>query len=204
MVGTLHNGDWMRTDRDWIRFDESQTMELYASPSRLVWGAAVVLTALAAAAWTLTNDDTPPFLHLCAWAGIVGLPLVLALILVRAVAIRRPVIVLSSDGFTDVRISSLAIPWSLVQEVSVGAIRGTSYSSGTEALFLYLPASSWQNLPLRRLVRWMLPQILKRTHRLEGLCIGHGEFAMPFNTFCAVVITYAEAHGVSVNPIAER
>ena len=178
-------------------------MELYASPSRLLRGAAVVLAGLAAAAWTLMND-TPPFVYLCAWAGIVGCLFVLALILVRALAIRRPVIVLSSDGFLDARISLVAIPWSLVQEVSVGTIRGTSYSSGTEALFLYLPASSWQNLPLKRLVRWMLPQILRRTRGLEGLCIGHGEFAMPLNTFSAVVITYAEAHGVRVNSIAER
>jgi hypothetical protein len=204
MAGTLHNGVWVRTDRDWIRFDANQAMELRASPIRLIRGAALVSIGLGAVAWTLAKDDMPPIVYLCAWAGIIGCLFVLALILVRALAIRRPVIALSSDGFLDVRISSAVIPWSLVQEVSVGTIRGTSYARGSEALFLYLPASSWQNLPLRRLVRWMLPQILKRTRGLEGLCIGHGEFAMSFDTFCTVVIAYAEAHGVVVNPSTER
>ncbi|MEP9389342.1 hypothetical protein [Mesorhizobium sp. KR9-304] len=198
MVGTLHNGIWVRTDRDWIRYDASQTMEPYASPIRLLWGAAAVLVGLAAAAWTLANDDTPPIVYLCARAGIVGCLFVLVLILVRALAIRRPIITLPSDGFLDVRISSAVIPWRLIQEISERTIASSSLRD-SKALFLYLPASSWKNLPLKRLVRWMLPLILKRTHGHEGLCIGHGEFGMSFDTFRDVVTAYAEARGVTVN-----
>jgi hypothetical protein len=200
MAGTLHNGVWVRTDRDWIRFDASQTMELYASPNRLLWGAAVALIVLGVIVWGVADDATPPTIYLYAWVGVIGCVLVLVLIFVRVLAIRRPVIRLSSDGFLDVRISSTVVPWSLIREISVGTIRGSSYHPDRPALFLYLPASSWQNLPLKPLARWSLPVVLKRARGHEGLCIGDGyEFGMSFDTFRDVVTAYAEAQGVTVN-----
>jgi len=179
-------------------------MELYASPFRLVRSVAIVLAALATSAWALANDDTPPIVYLCAWAAIVSFLFVLMLICLRAVNIRKPVITLSSDGFLDLRISSAIIPWNVIQEISVGTIRGSSYGPDRPALFLYLSESSWRNFPLKRLLRWMLPLSLKKTRGIEGLCIGHSEFAISFDTFRDIVTAYARAYGVSVNPEATR
>lgn len=204
MGGSLHNGDWVRNDRDWTRFDASQTLELRASPIRLLRGIAVALIGLGATVWALANEALPPIVYLCAWVGAIVCAFVLALMFVRALTIRQPVITLSSDGFLDIRISSAVVPWKLIREISVGTIRGTSYSRDSKALFLYLPASSWQSLPLKPLVRWSLPLILKRTRGHEGLCIGHGEFGTSFDTFCTVVTAYAGAHGVNLNSLVEQ
>lgn len=198
MAGNLDNRIQIRTDRDWLRFDASQTIELYASPIRLMWGTAAVLAMSGVAAWVLASDDTPLFVYLCAWAWVVAGPLVLGIILVRAITIRWPVITLSPDGFLDVRISSNAIPWNLIQEISDKTVARSSLRD-SKALFLYLPKSSWKDIQLKRLVRWTLPLILSRKHGLEGVCIGHGEFGMSFDTLCAVVIHYAEARGVHAN-----
>ena len=203
MAGSLRNGDWVRINRDWARFDADQTMELRASPIRLLWGAAFASIGLGATVWALANEALPPIVYLCAWVGAIGCAFVLALMFVRALTIRQPVITLSSDGFLDIRISSAVVPWKLIREISVGTIRGSSYyPRDSKALFLYLPASSWQNLPLKRFVRWMLPLILNRAHGYEGLAIGHGEFDTSFDTFSAVVTAYAEARGVNVDRLA--
>lgn len=200
----MRNGDWVRIDRDWARFDANQTMELRASPVRLLWGVALTFIVLGVIVWAVAGEPIPPTIYLYVWVGAIGCVLIVVLVFVRVLAIRRPVIRLSSDGFLDIRISSAVVPWNLIREISVGTISGSSYVPDRPALFLYLPASSWQNLPLKPLVRWSLPLILKRTRGCEGLCIGHGEFDIPFDTFCAVVTAYAKAHGVSVDRSAGR
>jgi hypothetical protein len=174
-----------------MTIDTTGTIEIRASPTRMI------LITLGAAAFTMVSfkmardlASSGSFAEFIGWVGTLFFGAATLTIIWRAIrtlAMRRPVLVLSPDGFQYDRISSEFIPWTAVEKIYVWQHRQN------RTIVVKVPETVWLSLPVGTFVRWS--RFANRSLGVDGLWITTLELQTEFDDLFRMVKAYAAAHG---------
>lgn len=172
--------------------DTSRTIEIFASPLKLVGYIALALALTAASAVVAGLVPGVWFGAGDAVFGAAGLVLfggAAAVMIWRLFAQRGPVVTLTPEGLRDIRVADDLIPWRAVHAIS------TWERSRQKFMVVAVDPAVERTLRLTRLARWT--RGTNRALGADGLCIAAQGLATDHGTLVASAQAYARAaHGI--------
>ena len=172
-----------------MMIDTRRTVEIEASPVRLLGLAAlgIIMTAASAMAALRLVPNVPPgsFVEFAGYVGTVFFAACTALAVWRLFTSHGPVVTIAPEGIRDVRVAAELVPWNAVHDIKVWE------SNGQRTMVLAVDPAVEAGLTLTRMARWT--RGANRALGADGLCvIAHG-LKIGFDELLATSLAYARA-----------
>jgi hypothetical protein len=172
--------------------DTSQTLQIEASPTKLLGlaGLGVLMTAVSVFTTFIPADALPRWVSheeaaIMGWIGAVFFALCTVLALWRLFTERGPVITISPQGIRDTRITDEFIPWSAITNISTWEFRNQ------KAMVLAVKPDIEDRLGLTRAARWT--RSANRALGADGLCITASGVKIDYDALLQTTRDYAGA-----------
>jgi hypothetical protein len=171
-----------------MTFDTSRTIEIEASPIRMLGlGALGLLMTALSAAIMLNAFPVPPgsLAEFGGYAGTVFFGACTVLALWRTFTTHGPVVTITREGIRDVRVAAEVIPWGAVNDIKVWE------SNGQRVMVLAVDPAIEGWLNLTRIARWS--RGANRALGADGLCVTAQGLKIGFDELLATSFAYARA-----------
>lgn len=164
--------------------DTTQTIHVAQHPGKMIilfLGAVAFTVGSIYVAFHVNPDEDPRVMVV--YLGIVFFGACSLLIAHRILKLRGPVVTISPEGITDLRVAARTVPWHAIHGIS------TWSQSGQKVMVLAVDPAVEATLGLSRIARWS--RKANAALGADGLCIAASGLAMPYDDLLQTTIAYA-------------
>lgn len=165
--------------------DTTQTYVIVHSRGKLLalLAGAIGFTALCIFLATKMGNSNDPRVVVI-YAGIVFFGAGAVTLLYRLMQ-SGPVVTISPEGITDIRVAARMIPWSAVRAISTWSYKGQN------VMVLAVDPAIEPELELTRMARWS--RKANKSFGIDGLCVAASGLATPYDWMLRTSMAYAAA-----------